>query len=76
MTPRSAPTGMPDSTLRLVRGPSPFTLRSRWNSARSRGSANPNSSMASSRTSVWISTRTLAPAGGRSLNVWSETWTR
>ena len=57
----------PESTLSAVRGPRPFTLRSRWKSARSRGVERSRTARcASSRTSVWTRSRTVAPAAGRS----------
>src|SRR5262245_14134982 len=56
-------------------GPTPFTVTSRSNSSRSSALPNPNSVIASSRTTMRVWILAVLPTGGRAASVDAGTWT-
>jgi len=56
-----------------ILGPMPVTFRSRSNTSLADSSKNPNSDIASSRTTVLIRRTTLSPGTPRSREVWAST---
>ena len=68
----SSPASSPDSAVIASLGPIPLTLISLSKRLFSRAVRKPNSWMASSRTCVWMRSRTSPPASGSAVKVDTE----
>jgi hypothetical protein len=64
-----SPAAMPLNTVRASFGPTPLTVISFSNSDFSSAERKPNSWIASSRTTVWIRSRTSSPGAGSAVKV-------